>query len=104
MADEDHTITVEPYEVEGLADQLDLTFETAGDGLRQAIDRPGYLRYLTDLVEIGEALSRDGAREAPNRFGEALQGYYTDQEATMRQAKGLMSLGARMGLYEGVVV
>jgi hypothetical protein len=117
------TITVESHELEGLVEHLDVQLGCSGEGFEHATDRRAYLAYLTELMDIDDALSRageeaveltrsevleklirEGAAAAPDRLGDALRGLYGDQAATIRQAKGLMSLGARVGLYEGVMV
>ena len=122
MADQDG-ITVEAHEIEGLAEHLEVRLGCAGEGFEHARDRRAYLGYLHELLNIQDVLNgaghggvviprsetvetliRTGADYAPERFADALQGRCDDQTAAMRQSKGLMSLGARTGLYEGVVV
>lgn len=117
-------IAVEAHEVDGLADELNASLAQAGEGFEHAAaDRRAYVAYLAELVDIEEALEeaghegtelprtetlekliRSGAEYAPERFGDALKGRFDDQEGEIRKARGMMSLGTRTGLYEGLVV
>ncbi len=118
-------ITIEPHEIDGFADILRLEIYYAGDGFSAAEDRRAHIDYMRDLVEIDEAVKaapagepvtipasptllkmiREGGADAPTRLGEALTGHYPGhEEETMREAKGLLSLAQRLGLYEGVAI
>lgn len=124
MATEQDRITIEAHEVGGLADFVRLQLNCAGEEFHAAEDRRAYLDYMRDLLDIQEALEAahggsvtlrrgdtlmrliwEGSAESPERLGEALTGRYPDDtETVIREAGGLMSLGRRLGVYEGVTV
>lgn len=122
MTTED-TITIEAHEVEGLAEVVELRLSSDIEMPGTTADRRAHVEALRVLVDIDEAITNAGGEavtvpvspallglieessgEAPMRLGDALIGRYDDQGGVIRQAKGLMSLGKRLGVYEGGVV
>ena len=117
------TITVEPQEVEALADIIELWLSGDLEGYRTTEERRGRLNYLRELVDAAEALEAaggkavtlpaapavldligEGCKALPEDFAAALEGRSGDPEGEIRKAKGMMSLGHRLGMYDGVMV
>lgn len=117
------TITVKPHEVEALAGIIELWLNDDLSGFSTTKERRGRLQYLRELVDAAEALEDACGQEvtlpaAPavldligrgceglgEDFAAALEGRCADPEGEIRKAKGMMSLGHRLGVYEGVMV
>ncbi len=119
----DGEITIEPHEIEGVREYVELELESDccwpsdRSEWRAAHKRIGWLLDLDDALAAADGesvtveddpflidLIRQAGKDGAERLGEALLGRYTDPERTAQEAKGLISLAQRLGVYEGVAI